>query len=198
MKGCTHKTMLLLILICSYMYAKMKGWLWNRELKSDLISEEKITRAGPTRGKKYVFILACMIMIMFTKSYSVYLEHLQEQRSFTYSLFGHTNFWLKKASENNSLGFSFSWLFVTICGLKDWFSLSYCIDETPPGASSGNSSCADNFELSYLVTVQTRVNAQICFRCLSPYGFHFFLFLFSRLKPDWCGWFCAMLLLSSL
>lgn len=66
--------------------------------------------------------------------------------------------------------FSFSWLFVSRCGLRDWFSPSCYIDETPPLGSSGNSSCADNFELSYLVTVQTRVNAQICFRCLSLHG----------------------------
>lgn len=68
--------------------------------------------------------------------------------------------------------FSFRWLFVTTCALRDWFSPPppHYIDETPPRGSSGNSSCADNFELSYLVTVQTRVNAQICFRCLSLHG----------------------------
>lgn len=51
--------------------------------------------------------------------------------------------------------------------LKDWFSPSHCIDESPARSSSGNSSRADNFELSYLLTVQTRANAQIYFRCLS-------------------------------
>lgn len=48
------------------------------------------------------------------------------------------------------------------------------------GECSGDSSLADNFELSYLVAVQTRVNAQVCFRCLSLREFisSFFFFFF--------------------
>ena len=82
-----------------------------------------------------------------------------------------TGFWMKKRYWGYTTNFS-SVLggYLSLCGLRDWFSPSHYIDETPSGGSSGNSSCADNFELSYLVTVQTRVNAQICFRCLSLCG----------------------------
>lgn len=131
----------------------------------------KITNVGSETGKKKdVFIPTHMIMIMFTKlqclqSCSVYMPR------FIIILYMFFSLDLLVTVEGTAnFHFSFRWLFVSICGLRDWFSPSRYIDETPPGGSSGNSSCADNFELSYLVTVQTRVNAQICFRCLSLHG----------------------------
>lgn len=51
----------------------------------------------------------------------------------------------------------------------------------------GDSSCADNFGLSYLVTVQTGVNAGGLLQVFVSAWVHFFLFLCSRLKPDGCG-----------
>lgn len=51
----------------------------------------------------------------------------------------------------------------------------------------GDSSCADNFGLSYLVTVQTGVNAGGLLQVFVSAWVHFFSFLFSRLKPDGCG-----------
>ena len=140
---------------------------------------------GPTTGKKYVFILAHMIMIMFTKValclLGVFLSSCRNDISlhlFFVFLFPAGFFWLNKAAEASTN-------FTSVLGGYLSQYVVWGIDFPPPttlmkplrvcekgggGSSSGNSSCADNFELSYLLTVQTRVNAQIYSRCLSPLG----------------------------
>lgn len=146
-----------------------------------------------TGKDRHVFIPAhrTLIILVITKLQRVHLLCfiiVREWQSCSSSSFL-TCLWLNNAVEGTTnIASVLRGLFVTICGLRDWFSPSHNIDETPPRGSSGNSSCADNFGLSYLVTVQTRVNARICFRCLSLHGSISSCFC-SRLKPDWCRWF---------
>lgn len=175
----TYKKIYIYIFYCLTVFNFITKWMseyneWDGKMNVFSLSDLCATSAELAGKNKSMLSLQATWFPLCLHSCTVFTwEVWQSCRNnfFFFFQFQLSGFWLNKAVESTTNFAS---------GLGGYLSLyvGWRIDFLPPttlmkplpGGSSGNSSCADNFELSYLVTVQTRVNAQICFRCLSLRG----------------------------